>query len=60
MAFDSDLRMLLQSITKASRRPFQSLGVQAQKKAWDEGALDDQPTTQLVAGIVAGKVVGKS
>jgi hypothetical protein len=47
MAFDSDLRMLLQSMTKVSRKPFQNLGVQA-KNGWGQSVRDEKPTTRPV------------
>jgi hypothetical protein len=59
MAFDSDLRMLLRSIAKASRKPFQNIGVQAQKRGRDECPSDEQPTIQPLAAISANKVARK-
>jgi hypothetical protein len=59
MAFDSDLRMLLQSMTKASRKPFQNLGVQVRKEGWKDGTRDEKPTIQPMP-IEAEKVVGKA
>jgi hypothetical protein len=57
MAFDSDLRMLLQSMTKVSRKPFQNLGVQA-KNGWGQSVRDEKPTTRPVT-MEAEKAAGK-
>jgi hypothetical protein len=59
MAFDSDLRMLLQSITKASRKPFQNLGVQVRKEGWKDGTRDEKPTIRPMT-VEADQVVGKA
>jgi hypothetical protein len=59
MAFDPDLRELLQNIKKVSRRPFENLPVQAQKSAWDNGVeaspepqpvVESEPSTDTIPG----------
>ena len=49
MAFDSDLRTLLKTMKKVSRKPFEDLRMQARKEGWDEGAPGNPAGTSSLA-----------